>query len=91
MDGLSAAASVIAVLWLSSEVVKYINAAAGATKERRRLREAVRACGSVLQQLKDEAVTRKRVRRGQKQPSSSYELSSAYCPLLVNAPVLPLL
>ncbi|KAK3377238.1 hypothetical protein B0T24DRAFT_592853 [Lasiosphaeria ovina] len=53
MDGLSAAASVIAVLQLSS-VFKYVNSAAGATKERQRLREGVRACESVLQQLKDQ-------------------------------------
>ncbi len=55
MDGLGVAASVIAVLQLSSTVVTYINAAAGATKERKCLREAVRACESILQQLKDEA------------------------------------
>ncbi|RYP44175.1 hypothetical protein DL768_009323 [Monosporascus sp. mg162] len=55
MDPLSATASVITVLQLSSEVVKYINSTAGATKERKRLREELRACESILQQLKDEA------------------------------------
>ena len=54
MDGLSAAASVIAVIQLSNEVVSYINTAAGSTKERRRLRDEVRSCEDVLQQLKDE-------------------------------------
>ncbi|CAK7216079.1 hypothetical protein SEUCBS140593_002749 [Sporothrix eucalyptigena] len=55
MDPLSVSASIIAVLQLSSEVVKYISAAAGATEERRRLREAVRACENILQKLKDES------------------------------------
>jgi hypothetical protein len=55
MDPLSATASVIAVLQLSSEVIKYINSATGATKERKRLREELRACETILQQLKDEA------------------------------------
>ncbi|KAH6989117.1 hypothetical protein BKA56DRAFT_710473 [Ilyonectria sp. MPI-CAGE-AT-0026] len=55
MDPLGATASVIAVLQLSSEVVTYINSAVSATHERRRLREEVRACGYILQQLKDEA------------------------------------
>jgi hypothetical protein len=55
MDLLSTTASVIAVIQLSSEVVKYVSAAGGATKERKRLREEVRACEYILQQLKDEA------------------------------------
>lgn len=55
MDVLSAAASIIAVIQLSTEVVKYINAAAGAAKERKRLREEIRACEYILQQLKDDA------------------------------------
>ncbi|KIW30853.1 uncharacterized protein PV07_02546 [Cladophialophora immunda] len=55
MDPLSASASVIAVLQLSGEVVKYVNEAIGATTERKRLRDEVRACEDVLQQLKDEA------------------------------------
>ncbi|KAL1856463.1 hypothetical protein Daus18300_010730 [Diaporthe australafricana] len=55
MDPLGATASVIAVLQLSSDVVKYINSAVGASKERKRLREELRACESILQQIKDEA------------------------------------
>jgi hypothetical protein len=55
MDPLSATASVIAILQLSPKVVKCINSSAGATKERKRLREELRACESILQQLKDEA------------------------------------
>ncbi|KAK1762458.1 ankyrin repeat-containing domain protein [Phialemonium atrogriseum] len=55
MDPLSITASVISVLELSAKVVKYINSAAGATKERKRLREELRACENILQQLKDEA------------------------------------
>ncbi|KAF7545580.1 hypothetical protein G7Z17_g9068 [Cylindrodendrum hubeiense] len=55
MDPLSTSASIIAVIQLSSEVVKYINATVEATKERRRLRDEVRACEYILQQLKDEA------------------------------------
>ena len=55
MDGLNAAASIIAVLQISSSIVKYINTATGATKERKRLLDAVQACESILQQLKDEA------------------------------------
>ena len=55
MDPLSTSASIVAVLQLSSEVIKYINAAKGATKERRSLREALRACEAVLQELRDEA------------------------------------
>jgi hypothetical protein len=54
-DGLSLAASVIAVIQLSSEVVKYVSVAAGAMKERKHLREEVRACEQILQQLKDDA------------------------------------
>ena len=54
MDPLSTTVSVIAVLQLS-EVVKYIDSAAGATKERKRLREELRACETILQQVKDKA------------------------------------
>ena len=54
MDGLSAAASVIAVIQISAEVVKYINSAAGATKQRKLLREELRACEDTIHQLKDE-------------------------------------
>ena len=55
MDPLSLTASIIAIIQLSSEVVGSIGAATGATKERRRLREEVLACDTLLQELKDEA------------------------------------
>src|SRR3954471_5279751 len=55
MDPLSLTAGVIAVVQLASKVVEYISAAAGATKERKRLGDEVRACEFVLQQLKDDA------------------------------------
>ncbi|SPO07532.1 uncharacterized protein DNG_10226 [Cephalotrichum gorgonifer] len=55
MDPLSITAGIIAVLQLSSEVVKYITSAKGAKKQRKTLREELRACESILQQLKDEA------------------------------------
>jgi len=54
MDPLSATASIISVIQLSSDVVKIIGAATGATKERKRLREEVRACAYTLERLKDE-------------------------------------
>jgi len=53
VDPLSTAASAIAILQLSSKVVQYIRTASDASKDRRRIREAVRACEDVLQQLKD--------------------------------------
>jgi hypothetical protein len=55
MDALSAAASIISILQLSFDVVKYIVGATGATKERRNLREEVLACENVLLQLQDHA------------------------------------
>ncbi|KAH6987716.1 hypothetical protein BKA56DRAFT_669332 [Ilyonectria sp. MPI-CAGE-AT-0026] len=55
MEALGAAASVIAVLQLSTSVIEYINAASGATKERRELRGEIRACTRILQELRDEA------------------------------------
>lgn len=55
MDPLSITASIIAVMQLSSDVVELINTAKGAKEERKRLRDEIRACGSILQQLKDEA------------------------------------
>ena len=55
MDGFKAAASVIAVIQLSTEAVTFINTATGATKERKRLREEIRACEDILQQIRDEA------------------------------------
>jgi hypothetical protein len=51
MDPLSFTASLIATLQLSSDIVKYIIGAAGASKERRRLREEIIACEFVLLQL----------------------------------------
>jgi hypothetical protein len=54
MDPLSTAASIIAIIQLSSDVVSYVSGATGATKERMRLRDEVLACELVLQQLKDE-------------------------------------
>jgi hypothetical protein len=48
-------ASIIAEIQLSSEVVQYISTAAGATKERRRLRQEIQACDDILQQLRDDA------------------------------------
>ena len=55
MEALGASASIIAVLQLSSIIVKYISSASGATKERKPLRQELRACESILQQLKDDA------------------------------------
>lgn len=54
-DLLRTTASIIAIIQLSSVVVEYINGARGATKERKRLRDGVRACEFLLQQLKDNA------------------------------------
>jgi hypothetical protein len=53
MDPLSNTVSLIGGLQLSSDVVKYIIRAAGASKERRRLCEEVLACEFVLLQLQD--------------------------------------
>ena len=55
MDPLDTTASIIAILQLSAKLIEYINTAAGATKDRKRLRKEVRACSNILQQLKDEA------------------------------------
>jgi hypothetical protein len=54
-DPLSTTASIIAIIQLSSAVVEYISGARGAMKERKRLRDEVRACEFILQQLKDDA------------------------------------
>ena len=54
MDPLSTTASIIAIIQLSSKVVKYVSAVAGATKERKRLCKEVWVCEYILQQLKDE-------------------------------------
>lgn len=53
MDGVSAAASFITILELSTEVVKYIRAVAGASKERKRLRDEVLGCQQIVDQLQD--------------------------------------
>ncbi|KAF2965989.1 hypothetical protein GQX73_g7572 [Xylaria multiplex] len=53
MDPLSMSASIIAVLQLSSDVVKYIIAATGAAKARRSLREEILSCEYVLLQIQD--------------------------------------
>ncbi|RYP64313.1 hypothetical protein DL771_008815 [Monosporascus sp. 5C6A] len=55
MDPLSTTAGIIAVIQLSSEALGFIGTATGATQERKRLREEIRACDNILQQLKDEA------------------------------------
>jgi len=55
MEPLGATASIVAVLELSGRIVKYVNAAAGSLESRRQVRHEVRACQSLLQQLKDEA------------------------------------
>lgn len=54
MEPLSTTASITAILQLSSEAVKYIKGVAGATTERKRLRDEIRSCESILQRLKDE-------------------------------------
>lgn len=54
-DSLGTTTSLIAVLQLSAQVVGYIVGVSGATKERRRLRESVLACESIIFQLQDYA------------------------------------
>lgn len=54
MEPLSTTASITAILQLSSEAVKYIKGVAGATTERKRLRDEIRFCEFILQRLKDE-------------------------------------
>jgi hypothetical protein len=46
-------ASIIAILQLSEKVIQYVRDVAGATEERKRLREQVRACSNILLMLKD--------------------------------------
>jgi len=55
MDPLGTAASLLAVIKVASTVAKYITSAAGATKSRKKLRDEVRACQYVLQELLDES------------------------------------
>lgn len=47
------AASIIAVMQLSEKVIKYIRDVSGATEDRKRLREQVRACSNILLTLRD--------------------------------------
>jgi NACHT domain len=54
MDPLSITASTIAIIQISSDIVSYINGAAGSMKERKRLRNEVRSCEFILQCLSDE-------------------------------------
>lgn len=55
MDPLSTTASIIAVIQLTSNVVHYISTAAGATKDRTRLRSELQACDDILQQIRDQS------------------------------------
>ncbi|KEY68912.1 hypothetical protein S7711_03842 [Stachybotrys chartarum IBT 7711] len=54
MEGLSAAASVVAVVQLSSKVAHYINTARGASIQRRELRDEVLRCNDILQMIGDQ-------------------------------------
>lgn len=53
-DPLSTTASIISVIQLTSEVVKYISGVSGAIKERKRLRDEIRACELILFELQDD-------------------------------------
>lgn len=55
MEALAAATTITAVLDVTFRVVNYVNASKGATKERKELRDQLRSCEYILQQLKDEA------------------------------------
>jgi flagellar motility protein MotE (MotC chaperone) len=55
MDPLSATASIITVIQLSSDIVKYIIGTTGATKDRRKIRDEILACENILLQLQDSA------------------------------------
>lgn len=54
-DPLSVSASIAGILQLAATVAQYINSARGEAKERKRLRDEIRSCQFVLQQLHDEA------------------------------------
>ncbi|KAF4499464.1 Vegetative incompatibility HET-E-1 [Fusarium agapanthi] len=56
MDGLSAAASIIAVVQLTAEVTKYIIGVAGAPKDRQGLLDEILACEALLMRLSDYAI-----------------------------------
>jgi len=47
------AASIIAVVQVSEKVIRYIRDVSGATEDRKRLREQVRACSNILSTLRD--------------------------------------
>ncbi|KAH7355923.1 hypothetical protein BKA66DRAFT_613171 [Pyrenochaeta sp. MPI-SDFR-AT-0127] len=55
MASLSETASIITVLQLCSKIVKYIGNVQSASKDRKRLRDEIRACERILQELKDDA------------------------------------
>jgi len=52
MDPLSTSASIIAIFQLTSDVVKYINGASGAARDRRRLLDEIHSCELVLFNIK---------------------------------------
>ena len=54
MDPLSVTASIIAVIGLCGQVIGYIAAAKGATKDRSQLKAEILSCQSLLEALKDE-------------------------------------
>ncbi|KAI1076251.1 hypothetical protein F5B20DRAFT_557241 [Whalleya microplaca] len=53
MEPLSATGSIIAVIQLTSEVIYYMNSAAGANQERHRLQSEIQACSYTLQLIRD--------------------------------------
>ncbi|RYP45753.1 hypothetical protein DL768_007929 [Monosporascus sp. mg162] len=55
MEPVGATASIIAIIQLSSKVFGYITNAAGATKERNRLRSELLACDAFTQELRDQS------------------------------------
>jgi hypothetical protein len=55
MAGLGEVASVIAVLQLSGKVVDYVGKVKDASEDRKRLRDEIRACKRILQEIKDDA------------------------------------
>jgi hypothetical protein len=54
MDPLSITASTIAIIQMSSSIVSYVNRAAGAPEQRKRLRDELRSCEFVVQRLSDQ-------------------------------------
>ncbi|KAF1828738.1 hypothetical protein BDW02DRAFT_206603 [Decorospora gaudefroyi] len=55
MAGLGEVASVIAVLQLSGKVVDYVGKVRDASEDRKRLRDEIRACKRILQEIKDDS------------------------------------